>query len=56
VAEDGGGAGVLRLRGRADDVLGPAVDSRTKEITRDEAVARIAANYREWVDLFGKAR
>jgi myo-inositol catabolism protein IolC len=32
----------------------PLVDYRNKKITRDEAVARIAASYREWVDLFEK--
>jgi 5-dehydro-2-deoxygluconokinase len=32
------------------------VDYRAGKITRDAAVARIAASYREWVDLFEKAR
>jgi myo-inositol catabolism protein IolC len=32
------------------------VDYRAKKITRDQAVARIAANYREWVNVFEKAR
>jgi 5-dehydro-2-deoxygluconokinase len=31
---------------------GPLVDYRAKSITREAAVARIAASYREWVDLF----
>jgi myo-inositol catabolism protein IolC len=34
----------------------PLVDYRAKKITREEAVSRIAATYREWVDLFEKAR
>ena len=34
----------------------PLVDYRAGRITRDEAVARIAASYREWVDLFEKAK
>jgi 5-dehydro-2-deoxygluconokinase len=34
----------------------PLVDCRANRITRDAAVARIAASYREWVDLFEKAR
>jgi 5-dehydro-2-deoxygluconokinase len=34
---------------------GPLVDYRARKITRDAAVQRIAANYREWVDLFEKA-
>ena len=33
----------------------PLVDYRAKKISRDEAVARIARSYREWVDLFAKA-
>jgi myo-inositol catabolism protein IolC len=33
----------------------PLVDYRAAKITRDAAVARIAASYREWVDLFEKA-
>jgi myo-inositol catabolism protein IolC len=32
------------------------VDYRAKTISRQEAVRRIAANYRAWVDLFVKAR
>jgi 5-dehydro-2-deoxygluconokinase len=32
------------------------VDYRAKKIGRDAAVARIAASYRSWVDLFEKAR
>ena len=32
------------------------VDYRAKKITRESAVARIAASYREWVDLFEKAK
>ena len=35
---------------------GPLVDYRASKITRAEAVARIAASYRAWVDLFEKAR
>jgi myo-inositol catabolism protein IolC len=31
---------------------GALVDYRAKKITRDAAVARIAASYREWVDVF----
>jgi myo-inositol catabolism protein IolC len=34
----------------------PLVDYRAKKISREEAIQRIAANYREWVDLFEKAR
>jgi 5-dehydro-2-deoxygluconokinase len=34
----------------------PLVDYRANRITRDAAVARIAASYREWVNLFEKAR
>jgi 5-dehydro-2-deoxygluconokinase len=34
----------------------PLVDYRAKKISREEAVKRIAASYREWVDLFEKAR
>ena len=34
----------------------PLVDYRADRLTRDEAVARIAASYREWVDLFEKAK
>ncbi|MFO0966508.1 MAG: DUF2090 domain-containing protein [Gemmataceae bacterium] len=34
----------------------PCVDFRAKKITREEAVKRIAASYREWVDIFEKAR
>lgn len=30
----------------------PLVDFRAGKISRDEAVARIAASYREWVDVF----
>ena len=33
----------------------PLVAYRAQKITRDTAVARIAASYREWVDLFEKA-
>jgi 5-dehydro-2-deoxygluconokinase len=33
----------------------PLVDFRAKKVTRDDAVKRIAASYREWVDLFEKA-
>ena len=32
----------------------PLVDYRANKITRDAAVAKIAASYREWVDLFEK--
>jgi 5-dehydro-2-deoxygluconokinase len=34
----------------------PLVDFRANKISREEAVKRIAASYREWVDLFEKAR
>jgi 5-dehydro-2-deoxygluconokinase len=34
----------------------PLVNYRANKITRDAAVAQIAANYRQWVDLFEKAR
>ena len=34
----------------------PLVDYRAERITRDEAVAKIAASFREWVDLFEAAR
>jgi 5-dehydro-2-deoxygluconokinase len=33
----------------------PLIDYRAKKISRDEAVRRIEANYREWVNLFEKA-
>ena len=35
---------------------GPLVNYRANRITRDGAVARIAASYRAWVDLFENAR
>jgi myo-inositol catabolism protein IolC len=34
----------------------PLVNYRANKITRDAAVAQIAANYRSWADLFEKAR
>jgi myo-inositol catabolism protein IolC len=34
---------------------GPLVDLRAAKASREQAVARIAANYRAWVDLFEKA-
>ncbi len=34
----------------------PLVDYRAEKITRETAVARIAASYREWVDLFEKSK
>jgi myo-inositol catabolism protein IolC len=34
----------------------PLVDYRAHKITRETAVERIAASYREWVDLFEKAK
>jgi myo-inositol catabolism protein IolC len=34
----------------------PLVDYRARKITRETAVAQIAASYREWVDLFEKAK
>ena len=34
----------------------PLVDYRAGRITREAAVAQIAASYREWVDLFEKAK
>jgi 5-dehydro-2-deoxygluconokinase len=34
----------------------PLVNFRAKKITREDAVAKIAASYKEWVDLFEKAR
>ena len=34
----------------------PLVDLRAKKITREAAVAEIARRYREWVDIFEKAR
>src|SRR5262249_17606620 len=34
----------------------PLVDYRANRITRDAAVAQIAASYRAWVDLFEKAK
>src|SRR5262245_21664666 len=34
----------------------PLVDYRANRITRDAAVARIAASYQEWVDLFETAK
>jgi 5-dehydro-2-deoxygluconokinase len=35
---------------------GPLTDYRAQKISREEAVAKIAASYREWVDLFEKAK
>jgi 5-dehydro-2-deoxygluconokinase len=34
----------------------PLVNYRARKITREAAVAQIAASYREWVDLFEKAK
>ena len=34
----------------------PLVDYRAGRLTRDAAVAQIAASYREWVDLFERAK
>ena len=34
----------------------PLVDYRAERVTREVAVARIAASYRQWVDLFEKAK
>lgn len=34
----------------------PLVNYRAQRITREAAVAQIAASYREWVDLFEKAK
>jgi 5-dehydro-2-deoxygluconokinase len=34
----------------------PLIDWRSKKITREAAVAEIARRYREWVDIFEKAR
>ena len=34
----------------------PLVEYRAGTITREAAVAQIAASYREWVDLFEKAK
>jgi 5-dehydro-2-deoxygluconokinase len=34
----------------------PCVDWRAKKVTREAAVAEIARRYREWVDIFEKAR
>ncbi|PWT84143.1 MAG: DUF2090 domain-containing protein [Acidobacteria bacterium] len=34
----------------------PLVDMRAKKITREAAVAEIARRYREWVDIFEKAK
>jgi 5-dehydro-2-deoxygluconokinase len=54
VAEDGRGfTGFAVVRTTFWD---PLVDYRANRITRDAAVARIAASYREWVDLFEKAK
>ena len=47
---------VYRLRGRPHNLLGPAGRLPRKKITRDTAVARIAASYRGWVDLFEKEK
>jgi myo-inositol catabolism protein IolC len=35
---------------------GPLVEFRAKKITREEAVSRIAANFRQWVDIFEKSK
>jgi hypothetical protein len=34
----------------------PLVNCRAQKITRETAVAQIAASYREWMDLFEKAK
>jgi 5-dehydro-2-deoxygluconokinase len=34
----------------------PLMDMRAKKITREAAVSEIARRYREWVDIFEKAR
>lgn len=34
----------------------PLIDMRAKKISRDDAVKEIARRYREWVDIFEKAR
>ncbi len=34
----------------------PLIDMRAKKITREDAVAQIAGRYREFVDIFDKAR
>ncbi len=34
----------------------PLVNYRAQKITREEAVAQIAASYRSWVDVFEKAK
>jgi 5-dehydro-2-deoxygluconokinase len=34
----------------------PLIDMRAKKLTREAAVAEIARRYREWVDIFDKAR
>jgi len=34
----------------------PCVDMRAKKMTREAAAAEIARRYREWVDIFEKAR
>jgi 5-dehydro-2-deoxygluconokinase len=34
----------------------PLIDLRANKITREAAVAEIARRYREWVDIFEKAR
>ena len=51
-----GRAGVHRLRGRQDNLLEFAGRLSRRTITRQAAVAQIATSYREWVDLFEKAR
>jgi beta-glucosidase/6-phospho-beta-glucosidase/beta-galactosidase len=50
VREDGRGASIW------DKFARPLVDYRARRIPRDTAVARIAATYREWVDLFERAK
>jgi 5-dehydro-2-deoxygluconokinase len=34
----------------------PLVNYRAQKVTRDTAVTQIAASYREWVDVFEKAK
>jgi 5-dehydro-2-deoxygluconokinase len=34
----------------------PLIDLRAKKTTREAAVKEIARRYREWVDIFSKAR
>ena len=49
-------SGFHRFCGGPDELLGPLVDMRAGKITRQAAASEIARRYREFVDIFEKAR